>query len=97
MIDIAIGSSVSTLSVAFVTSSHKGALLNAPVGAFGFLAGEEQSSKLTRNSFRFAVKKATPARLTLSCLRAGTLGFQSIPIEGSPADPAPARLLGLGV
>src|SRR5260221_2504407 len=49
-------------------------------------AGEEQSSKETRSSWMPDVKKATPPVLTLSCWKLATLGFQSTPTEGSPAE-----------
>ncbi len=48
-------------------------------------AGEEQSSKLVRSVLGPDWKKATPPVLTLSCFNVASLGFQSTPIEGSPA------------
>src|SRR5205807_6918808 len=59
-------------------------------------AGEEQSSKLRRNSCRLEVKNATPPWLTVPYLREATLGFQSMPMEGSPEDSAPPAVGGAG-
>src|SRR5262249_49114528 len=48
-------------------------------------AGDEHSSKLTRRVLGPDWKKVTPPGLTVPCLSDATLGFQSTPIDGSPA------------